>query len=407
MAGSSADEPLPSPDGDVRVQVHPGTGLVDRQGDTLLVVPVLTASQHERVRALVEVCRRPDPTGRARVHSLLALLESYLPVAPPAFALLLRAGPTLRVLVHGHVRVLVDGRALGQSTGGERLADHVLDAGAWQDVTVAGAGDVPDFLPLDLRSGTVPGAGVTLHRVPAGRVRPEPPAVAAAGTPSRVPTSATALRPAVRFRTVPLGECAVRAAGGRHAPEPRRPPLPVAGAPGDGAAGPRTAEPEVVVDGVLCPRGHFTDPDRPACRTCAAALVPDAHRVRLPRPPLGLLVTDGGTIYPVTGDFVIGRETERAPEVVEGRARSLLLRDEARSTSRVHARLTVTGWTVLLSDNSSANGTYLSRSGAGGPWLPVTAQVPVALVHGDRMRLGQRQLLFDTWRETAVPQVFR
>jgi hypothetical protein len=28
-------------------------------------------------------------------------------------------------------------------------------------------------------------------------------------------------------------------------------------------------------------------------------------------------------------------------------------------------------------------------------------------VHGDRVRLGKRQLLFDTWRETVVPQVFR
>jgi pSer/pThr/pTyr-binding forkhead associated (FHA) protein len=122
---------------------------------------------------------------------------------------------------------------------------------------------------------------------------------------------------------------------------------------------------------------------------------------------LGILVTDGGAIYPVAGDFVIGREAETAPDVLAGRARPLPLRDAARSTSRVHARLTVTGWKVFLSDDGSANGTFLSRSGAVGPWLPVTAQAPVALVHGDRVRLGKRQLLFDTWRDTVVPQVFR
>jgi pSer/pThr/pTyr-binding forkhead associated (FHA) protein len=121
---------------------------------------------------------------------------------------------------------------------------------------------------------------------------------------------------------------------------------------------------------------------------------------------LGILVTDGGTIYTVTGDFVIGREPERTPDVLAGRASPLPLRDSARSTSRVHARLTVRGWKVLLSDNSSANGTFLSRHGAAGPWLPVT-QAPVTLAHGDRVRLGKRQLLFDTWRETVVPQVFR
>jgi pSer/pThr/pTyr-binding forkhead associated (FHA) protein len=106
----------------------------------------------------------------------------------------------------------------------------------------------------------------------------------------------------------------------------------------------------------------------------------------------------------VTGDFVIGREPERAPDVLAGRARPLPLRDSARSTSRVHAHLTVQGWQVLLSDDTSANGTLVSRHGAAGPWLPVTPRHPLALVHGDRVRLGKRQLLFDAWRETVVPR---
>jgi pSer/pThr/pTyr-binding forkhead associated (FHA) protein len=129
--------------------------------------------------------------------------------------------------------------------------------------------------------------------------------------------------------------------------------------------------------------------------------------VSLPRPPLGILVTDGGTIYTVTGDVVIGRDPEQAPDVLAGRARPLPLRDAARSTSRVHARLVVRGWQVLLSDAGSANGTFVSRSGAAGPWLPATPDAPVPLVHGDRLRMGQRQLLFDTWREAVLPQVFQ
>jgi pSer/pThr/pTyr-binding forkhead associated (FHA) protein len=181
----------------------------------------------------------------------------------------------------------------------------------------------------------------------------------------------------------------------------------VAGAAGQGPVGARTTGPEVLVDGVLCPEEHFTDPDLATCRTCGTPLPPDGRRVTLPRPPLGLLVTDGGTIYTVTGDFVIGREPERAPDVLAGRARPLSLRDEARSTSRVHAHLTVSGWQVLLSDDSSANGTFVSRHGAAGPWLPVTPRAPLALQHGDRVRLGKRQLLFDTWRETVVPPVTR
>jgi hypothetical protein len=362
------------------VQVHPGTGVVDRHGDTLVVVPVLPASSGEAVRELLELCHRPDPTGRARADALRALLAS---AGMPGFALLIRTGHALRVLVHGAVQVRVD----------ERPATDVVEDGGWRAVIVVTAGDTapPDaaaVVPLDLGSGAVPGAGVTLHPVPA-----------ATGPAS----SETALRPAVQFRSVLLGESAARASGGRAARVPGRPPLPVAG---EGPADTGTAPPEVLVEGVLCPAGHVTDPDRVTCLTCGNPLPPDGHRTRLPRPPLGILVTDGGTIYPVTGDVVIGREPDQAPDVLAGRARPLPLRDSARSTSRVHARLTVQGWTVLLSDDGSANGTFVSGHGAAGPWLPVT-QTPIRLAHGDRVRLGRRQLLFDTWREAVVPQVFR
>ena len=342
---------------------------------------------------------------------------STLSAEVPGFALLVRAGGTLRTVVHGPVRILVDGRAPERQPGGAALAEHVLADGAWHRLTVAAGGgtadgdagppDVDD-LPLDLESGTVPGGGLTLRPRP-GRAsvlpaRGGPDGGGLAAAVSSAPSSSTALRPAVQFRTVLLGECAVRSAGASAPRGRRRPPLPVAGAPGGATVGAGTGT-EVLVEGVLCPDGHFTDPARSTCRTCGTPLPPDGHRERRPRPPLGILVTDGGTVYPVTGDFVIGREPERAPDVLEGRARPLPLRDAARSTSRVHAHLTVQGWQVLLSDDSSANGTLVSRHGAAGPWLPVTPRGPLALQHGDRVRLGKRQLLFDAWRETVVPRV--
>ncbi|WP_369135939.1 FHA domain-containing protein [Modestobacter sp. I12A-02662] len=403
MSVPLAERPSPALRDWPRVQVHPGTGVVDRRGDVLLVVPVLPPSSAERVRELVRLCHRPDPTGSARVDALRALLDLRA-ADVPGFALLVRSGTSLRALVHRPVRLLVDGRAPDRPAGdGARLGEHVLPDGDWHELTVAAEGDaelpaVSDVLRLDLESGTVPGAGVTLLPTSPGPV-PQLPGGSAAAGPG-IPSSATALRPAVQFRTVLLGECAT--AAGQPARAARRPPLPIAGARGEGGVDTATTGPEVLVEGVHCPQGHFTDPELPACPTCGTPLPPAGRRVRLPRPPLGILVTDGGTIYPVTGDLLIGREAAQAPDVLAGRARALPLRDAARSTSRVHARLTVDGWTVLLSDNGSANGTFLSRSGAAGPWLPVTAQIPVRLVHGDRVRLGKRQLLFDTWRETAV-----
>jgi hypothetical protein len=423
MAGPPTEEPLRR-DWPL-VRVHPGAGLVDRRGDSLLVVPVLPSSQHQRVRELLELCHRPDPTGSARIDALRGLLDLRPSAEIPDFALLVRTGHSTRALVHGPVRLLVDGRAPGRSAPGSAapLAEHVLEDGAWRGLTITadengtggngaggnGAGTVlpadAGVLSFDLESGTVPGAGVTLLPAPPARThefRSGETRAAAAPGPG---TGTTALRPVVAFRTVPLGECAARTPGGQAASGLRRPPLPIAGRHEDVA--PASVGGEVLVEGVHCPQGHFTDPERSTCPTCGSPLPPDGRRVRLPRPPLGILVTDGGTVYTVTGDFVIGREVEAAPDVLAGRARPLPLRDAARSTSRVHARLTVTGWKVLLRDDGSANGTFLSRSGAAGPWLPVTAQIPVALVHGDRVRLGKRQLLFDIWRETVVPHVFR
>src|SRR4029453_15579529 len=109
MPASPSEQPPPSWRDLARVQVHPGPGLVDRRGDPLLVVPLLSRSQADRVRELVELCHRPDPTGSARVSALRALLDLRPSADLPGFALLIRSGRSLRAFVHGPVRILVDG----------------------------------------------------------------------------------------------------------------------------------------------------------------------------------------------------------------------------------------------------------------------------------------------------------
>src|SRR5688500_3529161 len=100
MSGSRTEEPRSTWNEWARVQVHPGTGLVDRRGDTLLAVPVVPTSQHEQVRELFELCHRPDPTGAARVRALRALLDLRPPAQMPGFALVVRSGHSLRALLH-------------------------------------------------------------------------------------------------------------------------------------------------------------------------------------------------------------------------------------------------------------------------------------------------------------------
>ena len=85
-----------------------------------------------------------------------------------------------------------------------------------------------------------------------------------------------------------------------------------------------------------------------------------------------------------------------------------MLRDAEHSTSRVHARLRLSGWDVLVADSGSANGTQVSRSGPTGPWEAVYREPGTPLHPGDRVRLGKRQLLFDRVQHapTRVPAPF-
>lgn len=204
----------------------------------------------------------------------------------------------------------------------------------------------------------------------------------------------TVMRPTVAVKRVSLRPQDRAGARVRRAPLPR------------GAAAaplPASTGPVVLIEGVTCPSGHLNEPESASCGPCGARIDPAAPRVTRARPPLGVLVTDDGSVYTVTGDYVIGREPEQAPDVKAGRARALVLQDGEHSTSRVHARLELSGWSVLLKDSGSANGTFLSRGGAAGPWTVVPREPGTPLRPGDRVRLGKRQLLFDRYHVRATP----
>ena len=204
----------------------------------------------------------------------------------------------------------------------------------------------------------------------------------------------TVMRPTVAGKRVSLRP------QGRVGARVRRAPLPRGAA---AAPSPASTGPVVLIEGVTCPSGHLNEPESATCGPCGARIDPAAPRVTRARPPLGVLVTDDGAVYTVTGDYVIGREPEQAPDVKAGTARALVLQDGEHSTSRVHARLELSGWSVLLKDSGSANGTFLSRGGAAGPWTVVPREPGTPLRPGDRVRLGKRQLLFDRYHVRSTP----
>jgi hypothetical protein len=153
-----------------------------------------------------------------------------------------------------------------------------------------------------------------------------------------------------------------------------------------------------LIQGVYCKNGHFDDPEALFCAICGISmnqqtLVPRPGE----RPPLGVLLLDDGSVFQLDSDYVLGREPSLDASVAEGKARPLRISDETGIVSRVHVKVHLDGWRVLVTDLGSANGTrvLLPRQPADQPLAP---QVPIVLATGSQVDLGGRGFRYESHR---------
>ncbi|WP_261575089.1 FHA domain-containing protein [Frankia gtarii] len=157
---------------------------------------------------------------------------------------------------------------------------------------------------------------------------------------------------------------------------------------------PSNSEPQV--EGVLCANGHFNHPQAPYCAECGLSLAQQGARtVWGPRPTVGVLVFDDGLTMNVDMDLVIGRQPDRDDAVRAGKARALPVEDGESAVSRVHAVITLTGWDAVITDQGSANGTYIAPPEAT-VWTPLSPHQPAPLVPGTRVQVGKRTFVFNS-----------
>jgi hypothetical protein len=176
---------------------------------------------------------------------------------------------------------------------------------------------------------------------------------------------------------------------------PQRPPLSKAK---DLPAGTSSYSEGMIISGVYCKNGHFDDPEALFCAVCGISMNQQTLVPRPgPRPPLGVLVLDDGAVFQLDKDYIIGREPSLDASVASGRSRPLRVADDSGIVSRVHAKVQLDGWRVLISDLGSANGTRvkLPRQPADQGLLP---QVPVVLVPGSQIDLGGRGFRYESHR---------
>jgi hypothetical protein len=152
-----------------------------------------------------------------------------------------------------------------------------------------------------------------------------------------------------------------------------------------------------LVDGVLCARNHFNDPDVQYCRQCGIAMVQLTQRIQKgPRPPLGVLLLDDGTGFTLDKDYVVGREPVLDGDVAAGRARPLRIPDPGGTVSRLHLRISVIGWQVEVRDINSSNGSVVHFPD--GHEQRLLAGDSTIIPPGAKISVGHRSLQYQSYR---------
>ncbi len=144
----------------------------------------------------------------------------------------------------------------------------------------------------------------------------------------------------------------------------------------------------LMVYGVDCRNDHFNDPRAPYCAVCGVGI--DQRAVvpyKGPRPQLGVLLLDDGVALSLDGDYVLGRDPERAPEVQSGEARPVRVTSPDGSVSRRHLRIALNNWDVNLIDLGSVNGTQIQPPGDPN-FYDIPPSEPVPILPGTTVRVG-------------------
>jgi hypothetical protein len=235
---------------------------------------------------------------------------------------------------------------------------------------------------------------------PAGAPEPDPAPTSAEGI-EVVPDGTPAPEPGpVVDRSLPFSSVLLVGPTAETRPptsEPASAPLPT-GAAAVEATGAQDNRP--VVLGVYCKNGHFDDPAARYCAVCGISMQQQTLYPRPgPRPPLGVLILDDGSIFSLDADYVLGREPGVHPDVQSNTARPLRVSGDSSHVSRAHVRVTLDGWRVQVTDLRSANGTAVSLPNKTS-WQRLEPGRPFTLVPGTRVGLGRREIRYESHRNT-------
>lgn len=410
-----------------RSHIVPGTGegTLARIGPVVLLVG---SDEPDTVKPYLEHAQMVAANGgqgRQLVRGYALMLSTAVDQSP-GFAALAPHATGLAVFVDGDVTVTVNGQPISGADSlawVERLIPWPIES---VTVTLPGAATPAEGSTYRLDGGVIPAGSFSVALEADGAMMPaasaaETPAAEAAMVEAAIETPAAGEAPAT-------GETPALAPAPVPVVEPPSPPAPAMGRPlpppvadehvsfqsvliseveddmddfeplpiVEDAAQVMEDGAQEQVRGVYCKNRHFNDPRVLFCSVCGINMVQQTPvLVNGSRPPLGVIVLDDGSVFQLDSPYLLGRDPSGDERISSGDFRPLAIIDQSNQVSRVHARLEMRGWDVVLVDNNSTNGTFVHVPRTP-DWIRMAPGAEQVLVQGTRVRIGHRTLAFNT-----------
>ena len=168
-----------------------------------------------------------------------------------------------------------------------------------------------------------------------------------------------------------------------------RPPLELAAA---AALSYAPDQPEVL--GVRCELGHFNHPRVMNCLRCGRPIPPGAPQVSGPRPPVGVLLADDGSIWALARGCLIGADPGSAPEVQSGASEAISMKAGANhAMAPVQSEVQVRDWSIYLVDRGAEGGSWVQGPTAQ-TWEQLGRNEQRELANGSHLSCGGRVLTY-------------